>query len=159
MDEAPSARGATVSLPQTKKLTSPEGFTLDDSEDLVSKPIFEEMFKEELQMRSVPKVTVPRNPRYGRHVYIRAPYNMDGRVTELEAPTVVDSASIQEFNMKDLYAPRREGLYVHIPHLKLVRRFIRRNNGSRKPSARPFAVSRPTDRLLRMPGPRVTHIS
>ncbi|KXL50044.1 MAG: hypothetical protein FE78DRAFT_250133 [Acidomyces sp. 'richmondensis'] len=61
---------ATVSLPQfiTKHGRTPEGFIIDDSTDVFSKPTIEQMFNEELSHGSLPRVNISRNVIYDAKV-------------------------------------------------------------------------------------------
>ena len=145
MDEAPTASNATVSLPQTKKVTSAEGFTIDDSDDIISKGTIEQMFTDELSFGSLPKISIPRNPRYDNEVYHSVPRNTSATGLDSKPETV----SATEINMMDVHPKRRDGCYIHLPQLKLVRRLIRYDSGgnSRKSSTFTTQDRKPSGRF------------
>ena len=148
MDEVPVTSGATVSLPQANKVTSLEGFTIDDSEDVVSKPMIEQMFNEELCFGSLPKITVPRNPGYSPNLRRPAQVNMFTIGTDSKiAAAAVDGQSALEFQIGDVHEKRKDGYYVHMPHLKIVRRLARYKIDGRKPSALIQQDRRPSGRF------------
>lgn len=69
---------ATVLLPQsiTKHDSTPEGFIIDDSPDVCSKPTMEQMFNEELSHGSLPRVHIPKNAICDTKVYGTCQRNM-----------------------------------------------------------------------------------
>jgi hypothetical protein len=154
MDEMPAATGATVSLPQAKKVMSPEGFTIDDSSDIISKPTSAEVFTEERSFGSTPNVAVPRHAVYQGAVYrTAAPRPMF--TTGPPHRFAVEARSMSEFNIFDLHHRRREGIFVHLPLGKLRNRLVRPPTGTRKPSGQP-AERRPSGRFMNGKGKDAT---
>ena len=144
MDVAPAAASATVSLPQAKKVTSPEGFTIDDSSDVTSKPTIEQMFNEELSFGSLPKINIPLNPVYHEH-WKPTTHNMLRMGPNSKFMKGVDAQSMPEFSMRDIHSKRRDGYFVNLPEVKLVNRLIKfphvAATGVRKPSGAPVSHS------------------
>ncbi len=143
MDEMPAATGAMVSLPQAKRMTSPEGFTIDDSDDVVSKPTMEQMFTEELSFGSKPAVKVPRNAYYNQALYHRdAPRMVTGSIPGLN----VDAHSVRPFDLLSVHHRSQGGIYVGLPQLNIRSHLVHHNrpgkgyggvkNNDRRPSGR-----------------------
>ena len=140
MDDGPADSGATVHLPLSPKTTSLEGFTVDDSDEIVSKPAIEQMFVEELSFGSLQKVTVPRNPFYPTAVH--APTEDRNLWSSQHAPALLVAQSHPPFDPLEVHHKRREGYFVNIPQLRLIHRLVRskpqddsRQFDNRKPSA------------------------
>jgi hypothetical protein len=133
MDEAPATAGATVSLPQSKKMTTTQGFTIDDSSDIVSKSTIEPMFMEELGMGSKPKIAFPRNV-----VYPEIELDDIDKGAMLNAGTThkpyVDARSAFTFNIYSVHPRRKEGVFVNIPQVKIHNRLVKSYSGNRNPS-------------------------
>jgi hypothetical protein len=132
MDEMPIVTSATVSLPQAKNETGWSGFTVDDSDDVVSKPTIEQMFTEELSFGSKPQISVPKKVAYHTGVYEGAPTAMMRPNPNSLAPGEGQTKAI--FHMIDIHPKRYEGVFVSIPHTKLIKRLVRGPHGGRKPS-------------------------
>ena len=129
MDEVPATTGATVSLPQAKKVASVLGFTIDDSDEVVSKPTIEQMFNEERSFGSLPKVTVPRNPLYEDKMYEPLPRDM----LNTKFVSVLPVHSSLEFNMVEVHRNHPDGVFVSLPTVNL-RKFVKDITGSHKPT-------------------------
>ena len=129
LDTAPAVIAATVSLPTARKVTK-EGFTIDDKQDATSKPMIAQMFNEELSFGSLPKISIPRN------VVYEAMYNRDStpRVGLNAVPNAVDVQTEAELNLYDIHPGPRDGFYVHLPALQLLKKFAKHHNGNRKAS-------------------------
>lgn len=134
MDEMSTATWATVSLPQKMALTSAEGFSMDDSDDVVSKPTIEQMFNEELSFGSLPRIQVPRNPIYDTEVYGHdSQANMLRMGTNMKFHRNVDAQSARDLNMGFFYK-HPDGIFVKIPGTKLNNKLVTHLNASRKSS-------------------------
>ena len=150
IDEVPVMAGATVSLPQVKKVTTPEGFTIDDSSEVTSKPTMDHMFNEELSFGSLPKIRLPRGQNYNvgftENNMLAIPSNSTfiRRIESQSRANIDSSFFFKNFN----------GYFVKIPGTKLQNRLVRHlrptgaggvqnNYQDRKPSGR-FAKGRPT---------------
>lgn len=133
MDQAPTATSATVSLPRRKQRTTREGFTIDQSSDVRSKPTMEQMFAEELSFGSKPIVNVPRRPVYSQSTrYNRPQYNMITGVESKVAPR-----SIEGMDLLEIHPRRNNGIYAHLPGTKLIRRLVTHaSNGPRTVSGK-----------------------
>ncbi|KAK3716193.1 hypothetical protein LTR37_006638 [Vermiconidia calcicola] len=127
MDDAPAAE-ATVSLPQAKRVTSSEGFIIDDSADIISKPRIEQMFTEELNFGSTPKVALPRGLIYNK-ILSPTPRNMMNTAPDSR----IEIRSSLELNMTDIHPQKYVGIFVHLPQLKLNNRMAKRNTTSHQP--------------------------
>lgn len=121
MDEMPAAVAATVSLPQSASManTSSEGFTIDDSDDVVSKPTIEQMFNEELSFGSLPKIHVPRNPIYDVDPHHHSKYNMLKMGANSKIMRPVDARSGEEMTSKQniffYFHKHPQGFFVKLP--------------------------------------------
>ncbi|KAK5165122.1 uncharacterized protein LTR77_009219 [Saxophila tyrrhenica] len=132
MDEMPAATGAMVSLPQAKKPTSREGFTIDDSADVISKPGIEHMFTEELSFGSKPKVSVPRHATYNEALYHQTgPFVMANTRNEFS----VEANSIVPLEFRSVHRRHRDGIFIKIPALKVGNKFVRDSRSSRPANA------------------------
>ncbi|CAK4034863.1 Hypothetical predicted protein [Lecanosticta acicola] len=136
MDE--QVGGATVALPQAKKRNE-FGFTIDNSSDRFSKPIIDEMFKQEQSFGSTPKVRVPRNTKYNTAVYGASSKNMLQMPVNSKFQKQIDAQSSQE----PFFWRNPEGIFVTIPHTRFDNKLIKHSsipdksgNGLRKPHAR-----------------------
>ncbi|KAK4544366.1 hypothetical protein LTR36_004257 [Oleoguttula mirabilis] len=142
MDELPAAIAATVSLPQyaVKKNVTPEGFTIDESADIVSKPTIDPIFTEELSFGSLPTVNVPSQAMYDPDVYGGSKFNMlkMGMNSKLQrtidAQTGVDLTA--GHNLTFYFHKHPQGYFVKLPGTKLSNRLVKAAvTGSRKASA------------------------
>jgi len=111
------ANSATVSLPQARQSLSIEGFTLDDSADIVSKPAIDDMFNEELSFGSLPRIAVPRQGSYNL-----SPYTSDLFANLLRTPRAVESQSHPDGLF---YYKSPHGYFVKILGTKLNNKLIR----------------------------------
>ena len=135
MDDSTAPTGATVALPQAKNASGWSGFVVDDSDDVMSKPVIEPMFTEELSFGSKPTIAVPRNARYNARVYEALPPAMMRPIPRPYAPG--DPYSKGVLNMFEIHPKRYEGVFVSLPTAKPLRRLIRRQQhqpDGRKPS-------------------------
>ena len=76
LHEVPSSgASATVSLPVSppRRNVTAEGFTIDGSADVASKPAVDAMFMEELSFGSKPAVRIPRSTNYDPEIVFQAP--------------------------------------------------------------------------------------
>lgn len=114
MDDVPRAAGATVSLPQNqaKRLKTLEGFTIDLSSDVTSKPSIEPMFSEELTFASKPIIRVP-NHRYTQLNFIPK-HNMLAMGTNSRFNKPVDATSYSGFDMLSMHPRNTRGVYVKL---------------------------------------------
>jgi len=143
LDPVPAAVAATVSLPTAKKVTR-EGFTIDDKQDTTSKPMIAQMFNEELSFGSLPKISIPRN------VVYEAMYNRDSTPgAGLNAVSkAVDVQTEAELNLYEIHPRPRDGFYVHLPALQLLKKFAKYHNGNRKASNKyPSQERKPSGRF------------
>lgn len=122
LDDTPAQIGATVSLPsppQPKRVISKEGFIVDDSDAVISKPSVEPIFQEELSFGFRPQVRIRRNPQYGKEVYARNPsaINLLRPETLSKVPRVqwVDGQTKPD-NLSQLYHPggKRSGIQIKV---------------------------------------------
>ncbi|KAK3678192.1 hypothetical protein LTR78_002288 [Recurvomyces mirabilis] len=119
MDEDLMKMSATVSLPISppkRKATTTQGFTIDDSSDIASKPSIDHMFYEELSFGSKPIVRPPpRGMRYNSDV-LRASRNnhMFGSRVEPHSSGILPSDG------------PKNGIYVKIPGTKTGNKLVRR---------------------------------
>ena len=133
MDDSTPATGPVVSFPQAKNASGWSEFVVDDSDDVMSKPVIEPMFTEELSFGSKPIITVPRNARYNDRVYQTLPLAMMRPNPRANAPG--DAYSKGALNMLEIHPRRYEGVFVSLPLARPIRRVIRRpHQDGRKPS-------------------------
>jgi hypothetical protein len=117
--DAPNAVGATVSLPQTQQTTrhkTAQGFTIDDSNEVISKDTIEQMFNEELSFGSKPLTRIPRNVSYAE-VGFKSKHNMlDLRSEDL--PKATDTQSIVLYDITQVHWRNSKGCFVKMPGVK-----------------------------------------
>lgn len=134
MDE--QARGATVALPQAKKRLNEFGLTIDNSSDRFSKPIIDEMFKQEQSFGSTPIVRIPRNTQYDSAAYTATTKNMLTMPTNSRFVKQVDSETSRE----PYFWRNPEGIFVTIPQTRFDNKLIKHSSagmrGPRKPHGR-----------------------
>lgn len=133
LDDLPAVSSATVSLPQNvRRNVTAEGFTIDDSADLVSKPTMEQMFNEELSFGSLPKIAVPRNPLYDDDVYhTPTQNNMLKMATNSRFLRQVDAQSEPDVDFRAFFNKHPAGYFVKLPGT-IGNRLVRINTGGRK---------------------------
>ncbi|KAK5716073.1 hypothetical protein LTR15_009898 [Elasticomyces elasticus] len=78
MEDVPAGRSATVSLPVSppRKNITADGFTIDSSGDVISKPTIDQMFEEERSFGSKPIVRFPHNARYHPGIFTDPNHNV-----------------------------------------------------------------------------------
>ncbi|KAK5121482.1 hypothetical protein LTR85_005315 [Meristemomyces frigidus] len=143
MDDVPAAEAATVSLPQyaVKKNVTDEGFTIDDSEDIVSKPTIDPIFTEELSHGSLPNVNVPKHAIYDPDVCGNSKYNMLKMATNSKFPqrTVETQTGVDLTagpNLTFYFHKHPQGYFIKLPGTKLTNRLVKTAvAGNRKASA------------------------
>lgn len=141
MDEAPRSSSATVSLPQAKIAMHQQGYPASILADATSKPMIEQMFGEELSFGSSPKVRVPKQTAYAIASEGLPAHTMLAKLPNAKLPTSIEARSVAEVNLRDIHPKRHDGYFIHLPLLKLVRKFAqqqqqqRQLSGSRKTSA------------------------
>jgi len=137
MDEVIPRASATVSLPQNvRRNVTSDGFIIDDSSDVVSKPTIEHMFTEELSFGSLPKISLPRNPLYDVDVYGAPPQNnMLHMPTNATFLAQVEAQSQPALDVRALYNKHPAGFFVKLPGTKANRLVRFSNAGGRKGSA------------------------
>ncbi|KAK0828446.1 hypothetical protein LTR73_004755 [Friedmanniomyces endolithicus] len=120
MDDMSYGASATVSLPATppRKHVSSEGFTIDSSEDIVSKPTIDQMFQEERSFGSKPMVRFPRNVRYNRNVFTEPHYNMLRMPFNLRHSRPTDAESVPALP-SHWWSKLAAGIHVKIPGTSL----------------------------------------
>ncbi|KAK5132404.1 hypothetical protein LTR08_009087 [Meristemomyces frigidus] len=132
MDEMPIAVGATVSLPQSppRRTVTLEGFTIDGSEDVVSKPSIDDMFRDELSFGSIPVIIFPRVAAYGnktlgitRHNMLKMPTNSMVHKYGPDAQTGEDLTAGP--NLLHYFYKHPQGYYLKIPGTRLNNRIVR----------------------------------
>ena len=116
MDETSMVVGATVSLPHWKKETSPEGFTIDDAHETISKPAIEQMFRDELSQGSKPIVHFPHRQKHNSNVLAPVKFNLLKFGPTPYSPHVVGLSSRPELAIYEIHPKRRDGdVFVHMP--------------------------------------------
>lgn len=140
MDDMPADEAATVSLPQSagKKNTTAEGFTIDDSEDVVSKPIIDPIFTDELSFGSTPTINVPKQAVYdvsGTGKYNMLKMGMNSKIQKpVDTQTGVDLTAGQ--NLTFYFHKHPQGYFIKLPGTKLNNRLVKAAvAGNRKASA------------------------
>lgn len=138
-----NAVGATVSLPQTQlstQHTTPEGFLIDDSNDVTSKDTIEQMFNEELSFGSKPLTRIPRNVGYPE-AGSKTNHNLfDMRAEDLPKPTETQSKA--QYDIIQVHYRNFKGCFVKMPGVKTKHNpiFWKKslpNKGINKPRAKP----------------------
>ncbi|KAK1063348.1 hypothetical protein LTR12_007405 [Friedmanniomyces endolithicus] len=116
MDDISDGASATVSLPATppRKHVSSEGFTIDSSEDIVSKPAIDQMFQEERSFGSKPMVRFPRNVRYNRNVFTEPHYNVLRMPVNPHHPRSIEAESVRPLP-GHWWSKSMAGILVKIP--------------------------------------------
>jgi len=111
--------GATVSLPQMQevtRLTTVEGFTIDDSQDVTSKDTIEQMFNEELSFGSKPMTRIPRNVSYPEGSSTSKHNMLNTRLEDLSMP--VSTQSIAQYDITQVHWRNHKGCFVKMPGVK-----------------------------------------
>lgn len=138
MDEAPRSSSATVSLPQAKNAMHQQGLAANTIADAASKPMIEQMFGEELSFGSSPKVRVPKQTAYAIASEGMPAHTLLAKLPNTKLPASIEARSMPEVNLRDIHPKRHDGYYIHLPLLKLMRKFAqqqhRQVSGSRKTS-------------------------
>ncbi|KAK3113778.1 hypothetical protein LTR53_008585 [Teratosphaeriaceae sp. CCFEE 6253] len=120
MDDVPSGLSATVSLPVSppRKNVTAEGFTLDRSAEVMSKPTIDVMFKEELSFGSKPAVRIPRHSMYRPEIYTAPRCDLLKPLAHHQLPSMVDSQVKPEL-LPMWWTRPAGGVYVKIHGTKL----------------------------------------
>jgi hypothetical protein len=130
---------------------------VDDSDDVMSKPVIEPMFTEELSFGSKPIITVPKNATYNDRVYEALPSAMMRPIPRAYAPS--DAYSKGVLNMFEIHPRRYEGVFISLPTTKPVRRLIRRpqqQQEGRKPSSVHHQERKPSGKFAKGKGREVS---
>ncbi|GAB7361663.1 hypothetical protein MBLNU230_g1713t1 [Neophaeotheca triangularis] len=116
MDETPARPSYTVSLPLVLKPKTAEGFVIDESEDVVSKPTMEQMFNEELSFGSLPQIYIPINPQYAQDVDAMTPHNMLELGPSPKSLNPADTQSRPDISaVRDVFVRGTHGIFVRLP--------------------------------------------
>lgn len=125
MDDAPERTVAYVSLPLVLKSKTKEGFWVDRSNDIVSKPPMEQMFSEELSFGSLPHINIPTDPQYSQDLESAAPNNMLEISNHSKFPKPVQAHTKPDaLSEAYLFVGNFNGIHVRMPGAssgKLVR--------------------------------------
>ncbi|KAF2721619.1 hypothetical protein K431DRAFT_294196 [Polychaeton citri CBS 116435] len=145
VDSASISGKTTVSLPVAKRDTTREGFTIDDSNEIVSRPIVEAMFLEEQSFGSRPVIKFPRNAVYESIAYGARSVQHKPTLGTEELPRWPEVQIIPELPVKYLLPKSPQGYFVKLPGVNMRNKLVRhsraqppRQNGvdDRRPSGR-----------------------
>ena len=130
-----AARGTTVSLPQATKSPVVTYFVADNSSDVSSKPIIDEMFNEELSFGSLPKINVPRVMDYDMTPYPSTAKSMLAMSSNSKFIRTVVSQTHPEMDAKSFYK-HPHGYFLKIRDTPLNNKFVKEGptNDHRKTS-------------------------
>jgi len=103
-------------MQEVTRLTTIEGFTIDDSQDVTSKDTIEQMFNEELSFGSKPMTRIPRNVSYPEGSSTSKHNMLNMRSEDLPRP--ISPQNIAQYDITQVHWRNHKGCFVKMPGVK-----------------------------------------